>query len=892
MLQRLIDRLQRECGIVGMEPAGLMQAEVDKLVPSFVDHLLLAARRGPVTIVIDGVDRLAEYDGGPDLLWVPRELPAGAAIVLSTRPGRTLDAARDRGLTVIELPALEPMERRAAVCAYLGHFRKALSPERLEHLIAPSATGNPRFLRTMLDRLRVFGRHEALDEAIADWTAAQDLPKLHDRLLAELEADHGPHLVADVFTLLAASRRGLAEAELRDLAGGGGLGMAVLSPLLVNAAGLIDRLGNRLTLADESLGAEILARYVATSNREALHRRLADYVATRDETRQAEELLWQLERCGDLTLLARALASPALLTALEVAGRLGEALAAWQVVEDAGGARMTETYGDAIESPGAMPDHAARVGQLLLTGGYSADAKELFVWLVNTHRFSSGNKRDEVIARIYLAFVAGSYALATMRLAEAKGLARNLGDVVLEATATAEFGNLLLQGGANDDAIPRFREAASLFEAAGSTLNHGSALNNLGIAQERAGKRKKALQTWREAEKLGERAGAVALVARAVAHQGGVLFFSGDLDGAAIALARAQRLFYQIGDDMGLLLSVTNLLMIAATGRKPETGMPLLVYGENLAKRLAPSDTVARFHEVTFLFCMRPELASPEWAQGTNWVPLGLASLQRAMDMRQRVGGNEKLQHCLALAAAIRRKAGDELTAQLFELKAKGLATEPVVTAQSARGQREDERFLPTHDYFIALYRSDEDWIRQIERARQARPQDLIDELEYRGFALRRQGRCDEAIESFDEMATAARAIGDLETVFNSFHEKAIAAGMAGRSAEAARFALGQLDYATELGGAARIAVAVRHCAELGGAELSPAPSDLESMAVRARLHPDPQVRVDGGIALAAATFLPGPLRRALLEEAVASADALGQPDRATAARDATAALS
>jgi hypothetical protein len=253
MLRQLIERLQA----AGAPPVAIPQ-EIERLAACFADSLLLAARRGPITVVIDGADCLADGDGGPDLLWLPRELPPGAAIIVSTRPGRTLDAARDRKVGILKLPPLETPDRRALAGTYLQYFRKALSAERMDRLVAASGAGNPRFLRIVLDRLRVFGQHEALDEAIAGWTSAEELPALQSRALAELEHDHGLDLVAEVFALLAAARNGLMEAEIRDLALGGGLRMSVLSPLLVNAAGFIERSESRLTLTDTSLGAAVL----------------------------------------------------------------------------------------------------------------------------------------------------------------------------------------------------------------------------------------------------------------------------------------------------------------------------------------------------------------------------------------------------------------------------------------------------------------------------------------------------------------------------------------------------------------------------------------------------------------------------------------------------------
>jgi tetratricopeptide (TPR) repeat protein len=883
MLRGLVRRLQRECGLVGNVPD-----TVDQLVPCFVDHLRMAARRAPVVVVIDGVDRLAAGQGGPDLLWLPRELPAGAAILLSTRPGRTLDAARDRGATVIELPPLDVADRRAITATYLAHYRKALGARQMEALTDAAATNSPAFLRAALERLRVFGRHEELDAAIRSWTAADDLPDLQVRVLVELEVDHGRELVMDVFALLAASRHGLEEAELRDLAGGGGVPMAVLSPVLVNAAGLIERVSGRLALTNETLRDVVLARTAPEAGaRQALHRRLAAYLSTRDDRRQAEELLWQLERGGDQAALVAALASPTLLAALEDADRLDDALNAWRVAEERGAGRMSETYRDIIGQPWTSPAHALRVGTLLLVRGYTTDAKELLDWLSKADRFGLGDLRREARTRLLLARLVDHPALATHHLAQAAVLAQRAGDRVLEGGAKMEFGNVLLASGAPKQALQHFSDAVSVFEATGATLECGLALNNRGIAQERSGQRRKALRTYREAEQILERAGAVAGVARAVEHQAGALYFSGDAKGATDAWNRSQRLFHQTGDDNGLLVSLTNVGMMLALGPQPELAMGMMAHAESLAKQMPLSDAVAKIYEISFIICMRGDIIGRPAFRGIELISVGLQGLARAIDIRERVGGFDKLKNLLMLAADYRRKAGDPTNAQLFELQAErlGIGAQP---PPRVAGIRTDESFKATSDYFVALHRSDADWAEQIERARRAQPADLVSELKWRGHGLRGQRRLEEAIAAYEEMGDAARSCGDIDTAFRSYEEKVIASGMAGDSTGAAGHALAQLNYATELVDPSRISAAVTACHQRGvGREIQVGAEEVELLVERIRGSMDVVTRIDAMIALSSAAFLPVDVRQRLLDEGATAADVASLADRAAMAREA-----
>ena len=147
----------------------------------------------------------------------------------------------------------------------------------------------------------------------------------------------------------------------------------------------------------------------------------------------------------------------------------------------------------------------------------------------------------------------------------------------------------------------------------------------------------------------------------------------------------------------------------------------------------------------------------------------------------------------------------------------------------------------------------------------------------YMSFAEDLKERYPDSAKVFEEMAEVGRECGDVETVFRSFQDKGIAAGMAGRDAESAGFALAQLEYATELGEAAKISAAVAYCTDQKlSSYVAPESPEFRRLVENIRTKSSPPLKVEAGIALAAAPFLPITERRALLEEVHALALQVG----------------
>ena len=265
---------------------------------------------GKLAIVIDAVDALEDREGALDLGWLPREIPDHVRILLSSRPGRPIAAAKGRGWSHHEITGLEPAERKEVAEAFLARFGKRLEPRQLLRLSEADRLANPLLLRTVLGELRVVGRYDALDEQLGQYLAAPDASHLFRLVLMRLErdlGDAGPDVVRASLTALWASRYGLSEQELAAVAGSREqpLQRRILSMLVLNLGEHVRSVGGRLRLASDAFAAAVAERYLADAAAVATaHERLASYFEGVElGPRKVDEYPWHLERANALERL-------------------------------------------------------------------------------------------------------------------------------------------------------------------------------------------------------------------------------------------------------------------------------------------------------------------------------------------------------------------------------------------------------------------------------------------------------------------------------------------------------------------------------------------------------------------------------------------------------------
>ena len=314
---RLITRIAQELARA-MGEEFKPESDPEKTLASWANWLSLASAWGlrnnrEFLLVLDGLDKLSDRT---HLRWFPAFLPPKVKVVASCLEGEVLRAASQRlDWLEIEVKPLAKSDQRRFIREYLGRFRKALAPEHIRKLQGHALCGNPLFLLTLLEELRVFGVHEELGHRLAALLSRppckiegepSTVDDIFEHVLARVEEDTGRKTVQAAMEALWASRAGLYEEEL--------LAFAKIPParwaVIRNAfdESLYENTG-RICFGHDYLKKAVEDRYQLNGRKERLlHRRLAEYFANLPvSNRVTEELPWQWERAGNKDNLAECL---------------------------------------------------------------------------------------------------------------------------------------------------------------------------------------------------------------------------------------------------------------------------------------------------------------------------------------------------------------------------------------------------------------------------------------------------------------------------------------------------------------------------------------------------------------------------------------------------------
>jgi len=293
MLRRLMRHLQQSFKIEDDIPT-TAEAVIEQL------PMWLAKVQQRVIIILDGLNQLEI--NAKTAHWLPHFIPARIRLLLST-----LSSEGIKGDTLTLAP-LSESDQGEFIVQYLWRFGRQLEDHFIQQLVTAPQTANPLYLQVILEELRLFGNHEKLGQRLAYYLEAETIPDLYQKVLARLEDDYQPpeypHLVRQALSLLWATRQGLRESELLSLLNQPeveALPQAIWSPLyLALSAALVNRAG-LLNFFHDYLRQAVEQRYLSDADQKrAVHRQLADFFETLPlDTRQADELPYQLELAGE-----------------------------------------------------------------------------------------------------------------------------------------------------------------------------------------------------------------------------------------------------------------------------------------------------------------------------------------------------------------------------------------------------------------------------------------------------------------------------------------------------------------------------------------------------------------------------------------------------------------
>jgi tetratricopeptide (TPR) repeat protein len=324
----------------------------------------------PLHLIVDAANQL--HESGAPLSWLPKFIPARVRLVVSTTPGSALNELEARGWSRLHVAPLDRAGRAALIESYLTKSRKRLEPELAARLAADERCAVPLFLCTILEELRLFGRHREIGTWIERLLRARDLGALFEKVLERLEADQGREAVGAMLSTLWASRAGLFEEEIIAITR---LSRLARSRLALGLDEHLLRLDGRLIFFHEYLRQAARRRYAPTPEtaREA-HSRIADYFEGHGSPdRRASELPWQLREIEDWERLKSAASDVGIL--IEHASRHAwfELLGYWIA---AGGLEEMESRYD------------ARLAASIVEGGNDEEQAEALVALSDLFDFS------------------------------------------------------------------------------------------------------------------------------------------------------------------------------------------------------------------------------------------------------------------------------------------------------------------------------------------------------------------------------------------------------------------------------------------------------------------------------------------------------------------------
>ena len=598
LLLRLLGALMARFGVTQdlSGPPDAIRKALREGLPNWL--AMAAAQCSRLVLVLDGLNQLDDRDQAPDLVWLPEQFPPNVRVLVSTLPGRCLEALRQRPHAEREVQPLTQAERRHLINAYLGRYAKHLEQRRASRIASSEAAANPLYLRVLLDELRQSGSYEQLDARIEHYLQAKSIADLYEKVLERLEGDYErerPGLVKEALSLIWAARRGLTESELLELLKN--VPRAVWSPLyLALEEALVER-GGVISFFHAFLRQAVHDRYLPDAARQrAVWLRLADYFAQRGlDRRQVDEMPWLLVQVGEWQRLHERLADLAFLAAAWNADPY-EVKTYWAQVEANSSLRKGDAYRRVLESPREYPDALWTLGILLLETGSPQKALGLFSHLVNQYR-QTGDQVSLEGALGNLGVILknrGDLDQALALFAEQERICRQLGNLDGLQRSLGNQADIRSSRGDLDGALALQKETERICRQLGNLSGLSGSLGDQGRILYSRGNLDGALALHKEEERICRRLGKLDGLSRSLGNQANILQSRGDLDGALALQKETERICRQLGDLDGLQFSLGNQAAVLLDRGDLDPASALFEEQEGICRQLDDLDGLQR----------------------------------------------------------------------------------------------------------------------------------------------------------------------------------------------------------------------------------------------------------------------------------------------------------
>lgn len=512
--------------------------------------------KGRIVIVLDGLDQLEDKNNALELGWLPDNFPPHVIVIVSANTGKSLDALKRRGWSSLHVDRLKYEQRRKLVNIYLGQYRKSLREDRLDRIVLSDNTGNPLFLLTLLEELRVYGMHEKLDERIEIYSSSKTTEELFSRILDRYEDDYEvdrPGLVRDVVSYIWAARNGLTESELLELLGSEGLPMptAYWTPLYLAFGHSLKNRSGLLTFAHNHIRQTVLKRYITSEKiRLDIHRYLATYFAGKglDDSHALTEVLWQHLESKQWPKLHYDLTDHAFLIRWMEVSMWYDLWWYWQELNTNTDLRASDSYSWLKDY---NPTVIIKLVPLLIDiiRQESQDAAVTYCQAFVTASKTLGDKRTIALALCMLANMhvdSGDIAAGEKNLEEASYLSENIDDPYLIIYCSQIRGSLSMKVGDLERALNIFNKQEQLCRQYGAKVLLYNCLITKGLLMMALGDSTGAVLIYKDAERVSRITGNHYGLAMSLLRQAEVVYLEQPAD-ALLLLNEAKELATKFG---------------------------------------------------------------------------------------------------------------------------------------------------------------------------------------------------------------------------------------------------------------------------------------------------------------------------------------------------------
>ena len=448
-----------------------LPSKPEEIIRDFPLWLAKISERDPLLLIIDGLNQLENKAD----LWLPSFWQENVKAIFSVIPSEQLAVLSQRDWPVHTLEALDIKRRVQLISDWLASYRKALASEQTQLIAKAPQSGNPLFLKTVLEELRIFGYFEQLDQRINTLLSANNPQQLFILVLTRLENDFGKDIVTQIMQALWAARRGLSETEIAGITG---LSRLVISTFLMSIDAHLAKRGGLLNFFHDYLRQAVKLHSLENKeNQTHAHIKLAQYFEQQElNDRVAEELPWQWQQAERWEALKDCISAIPMFELLNGKNEL-ELLAYWLAVGDqynAGECYLTSLAIWEVENEidiDLLSYNLRALGIFSLTMRVNLNAAETFLRRVMEIREQvlGCNHSDTANSYVSLAWLLqkqGSYKAAELLYLRALAiheqvLGRNHIDI---ATDSQFLGVLLSSQGNYADAEPLFRRALEIRE--------------------------------------------------------------------------------------------------------------------------------------------------------------------------------------------------------------------------------------------------------------------------------------------------------------------------------------------------------------------------------------------------------------------------------------------